>query len=381
MKLEKKKISVVTLIDYTNYGNRLQNYALKTYLTEMGYDVETLVIENDSVENKQSYRIISNLFKRNIFTNVNNLFTLHLPRMVQKAKNKLNHDERRKEILDKRIKLFMSFSIENLNERRLKLSEFDSSQYDYVVSGSDQVWNPGVYYDLSIYFLDFVEKGKRISYAASFGVSEVPENLQESYKDWLTDMNSISVREQAGAEIVHKLTGREVPVLVDPTMLLRKEQWLELTRQENKKLESKKYLLTYFLGEQSKETVDKIQNISKEYDLEIIHLNDQAGDIYAADPADFIDYINSSSLFLTDSFHGVVFSIILRKKFVAFKRGKMNSRMNTILSKFGLEGRKASNISSIDELMTINYENVDSILESEKETSDQFLKDALGIEE
>lgn len=152
-------------------------------------------------------------------------------------------------------------------------------------------------YANTINFLDFTDKEKRISYAASFGVSKIPENFKEDYKKWLTGLKAISLREDAGKEIVESLTDQKAIVVLDPTMLLDSEEWSKLAKPAKSKPKGK-YLLTYFLGDKSKEIINRIDYLSKTYDLEVVNLADKNDkETYETGPSEFIDFIKDSTIF------------------------------------------------------------------------------------
>ena len=172
-------------------------------------------------------------------------------------------------------------------------------------------------------------------------------------------------------------------MLIDPTMMLTKEKWLEISRPPNKK-PSAQYLLTYYLGDVSDEKYNWLRNITTKYGLTIINLakvDDR--EYYSADPAQFIYYIKHCTMFCTDSFHGVVFSILFEKPFVVFERDSktpsMNSRIDTILSKFKLEERKWDKIVEKDDAMSIDYSHVPEILEKERIKTYDYLKKSLKL--
>ena len=123
-------------------------------------------------------------------------------------------------------------------------------------------------------------------------------------------------------------------MLVDPTLLLTKKEWLRITKVHTNKPKSK-YLIVYFWGELPHERKDLIKKIAKKYNLEIVSIADlKDKQTYTADPSEFIDYINSASLVLTDSYHGTIFSILMGIPFFVFERigGKsMYSRIETLL--------------------------------------------------
>lgn len=373
------KIGIITLNGYFNYGNRLQNYALEQVLRSIGFKVETIIVDNKNLDvpiNRKKFldKIKGKKGKDLIFFSKNK---------IKKYLYNQNHLNLQRE------EIFKEFSLKYLSETDFTISEKNIPQdllnrYDYFITGSDQVWNPNYTSGSSIYFLTFAPKNKRISYAASFGVSEIPEEYIDNYKKWLSEMPHLSVREEAGAKIVKDLTGREATVSLDPTMLLTKEQWLSISQVPSHKL-IKGYLLTYFLGNIPKERENLLKDIAKRNDLEIVNLARVKEKIpYLTGPSEFIDYIDSASVFCTDSFHGAAFSILLETPFIVFERidnsPSMNSRIETLLTKFKLESRLVQNIKSNEQIFEIDYSHVPPILQKERDSSINYLKNALNID-
>src|SRR5699024_5201056 len=243
------------------------------------------------------------------------------------------------------------------------------------------VWNPFYIRGSSLFFLSFAPKEKRISYAASFGISSIPEEHLENYTEWISEMEHISVREEDGAEIVKQLTNREVPVVVDPTLLLTKEDWLVITKSAKNK-PKKDILLTYFLGEIPKNIQSKIKKYKRKYKLEVVNLaNPKYKNHYITDPAEFLDYIYSAKLFFTDSFHGAVFSILFETPFVVANRKSktpsMNSRIETLLHTFKLESRHVDNIKE-KEILDVDFSHTFDILASERNRAFYFLNKSIN---
>lgn len=380
---EKKKVGIVTLHGYFNYGNRLQNYAVEQVLKSLGFEVESIVNttrisrENDK-ENKRTVldkiNKVSNMRFKKIFHKLYNKIWYY------KNKNLIKESKKEKEIK------FKEFSNVLLNESNYKISLDNipndlGEKFDYFIAGSDQVWNP-LFNDTSeVNFLTFAPKEKRISLSASFGISEIPCEYVDDYQKWINDMDFISVREFEGAEIVKKLTGRDSEVLVDPTMLLNKNHWLNIAKKSNSKPDNK-YLFTYILGDYSYERKEMINEIANKYNLEIVNLADIKDlNAFASGPREFINFINSASLVFTDSYHASIFSIIFRTPFVVFSRDynnmSMNSRINTLFKKFNLDSRYENNIDFEKNLFDIDFDRTDEILNREKEKSINFLKNAL----
>lgn len=370
-----KKIGILTLNGYGNYGNRLQNYAMQEALENLGFTVETIINDRTKKNKAKLSDRIYTLTENSIYEVYKKIYNRYW-RYVNKNS------------IVKRTEVFKEFTLDYIKETGYSISKHNipddlSNKYDFFITGSDQVWNPNNLHGSSIYFLTFAEEHKRIAYAPSMGVSEIkPEDI-ENYKEWISGMHALSVREDDGAKIIKELTGRDAPVLVDPTLLLTKEKWVSISKEASNKPKGK-YLLTYFLGGVPKEYKKQIKNISKENNLEVINLGDiREKETYRTGPSEFIDYINSCSIFCTDSFHGAVFSILFEKPFIVYERMgtslSMFSRINTLLDKFQLESRKAEHIKNNEDVFNIDYSHVPEILEMERKKSFDYLKEALNI--
>jgi len=377
-----KKIGVITLNGYFNYGNRLQNYAVEQVLESLGFEVKTIINDTSSLRsgNNSFWDLLSKIKE------------VENKNILKKLKRMLNYFINKKKIdsyRNKKTKLFKDFSADYLNETDYSISIYDipadlTNRFDFFVTGSDQVWNP--YYvrkHSSINFLTFVPKEKRIALAPSFGVSEIPSEDEENFRKWISEMNELSVREYEGAKIIKNLTGREAEVLVDPTMVVKRKKWLSLSNEDPQKPDNN-YLMTYILGELPKQKKRQIKNFAGKNDLEIVDLAVKKGwSDYIAGPSEFINYISSASVIFTDSFHGTIFSILFKKPFVTFRRRgnhSMISRINTLFSKFDMKDRLENRINlKINEVMDIDFSNTDEILEKERKKTYEYLEKALDL--
>lgn len=370
------KIGIATIVDYKNYGNRLQNYALQEVLKSLGGQVETIVNTPYRPEPESS------AFKRYALRMKELGLRGNIDRIVDKAKG-----DPKGKLLNEKKAQFKDFTKEYIDETEYTVNPESipndlGELFDFFVTGSDQVWNPNYRKGSPFDFLTFAPTSKRIAYAPSFGVSSIPKEFNEDYTKWLSDFAHLSIREDAGAALIKKLTEREAPVLVDPTLLLTKEDWKNFSREPVVK-PSKKYLLTYYLGTLSSDKQTFIETIARENDLEIVNLASYSDSkYYTIRPDEFVDMINNAEIFLTDSFHGAVFSIILERPFVVFDRignvPSMNSRIDTLLSKFDLMDRKFDNIEKSN-LWNVDFNHVPSILVEERNKSLVYLKEALTI--
>ena len=376
-----KKIGILTINDYQNYGNRLQNYATQEVLKSLGFAIET-VINNTTYPDRSST-------STKILGKINNLKKMTIKEIYEKITLKFSNQVSKGKIEQysaKKLEAFKNFTSVNILETDYKITDNDipkglSDKFDYFVTGSDQVWNPIYRHGSPLDFLTFAQKNKRIAYSPSFGISEIPSEYVENYKTWLSEMSRLSVREEAGAKIIKDLTGREAVVLIDPTLMLTKKKWLSVSKKSPHK-PTKKYLLTYFLGSIAQENKRRIRKIAQENDLQIVNLADiKDKEAYTAGPSEFIDYINSASVLCTDSFHGVIFSIVLKTPFIVFDRignlPSMNSRINTILKTVQLNSRLLENVNTNKQVFEANYSHIAPIVEIERKRALAYLKEAL----
>lgn len=366
-----KKILLCTIVDYNNYGNRLQNYSMQEILKKLGYEVETL--RNKHFPSSRKRKLIL-LLKNKSFSYFFGLLKNKIFSKDQKSGKDILFSKRQENIkcFTKKYIKETDYSIYSDQGNLIPVDD-----YDFFVVGSDQVWNPEHRYGSQIDFLRFAPAEKRVAYSPSIGLDQLPLKYEGKYKKWISEIPMVSIREDAGAKIVKELTNRKVPVLLDPTMLLGKEEWKTIFKPSSGK-PSGNYLATYFLEGLNKTQLEFVNRVSRKNDLEIVHLlNYDYPEHYTVDPGSFIDYINSSELLLTDSFHGVVFSIIFNKPFVVFRRGNMNSRIDTILNRFSLLNRQAD-LLDFKDLFNINFTDVQAVLKIEQDRSIAFLKDALN---
>ncbi len=364
------KVSIITINDNNNYGNRLQNYALQTFLKgyidivkTIWYDEPTRFELKDIMKLKPIVKFLIN----------RNGFRYYLE----------------KEYLNECIR---TYNIKNFSQKYIDtdfvndLSKI-SNQYDYFITGSDQVWNPNFWSKSSnhanIRFLKFAPKEKRIAYAASIAIPSIPRDKKQFFKNGLNEMKAISMREKAGAELVKKLIGREVPVVADPTILLSKEEWqkIELVPEW---YHGEKYILTYFLGNPS----SIIENIAKKNGWKIYNLMDKSNlDLYASRVEEFVYLIEHAELVATDSFHACVFSILMNTPFLVVNRqqkgmANMSSRIDTLLDLFDFQDRYMINGEcglSDEEILHMDFSNIENIQEREKEYSFNYLKKTMNI--
>lgn len=348
-----KKIGIVTIVGpLGNYGNQLQNYALQQTLSKLGLYSETI----------QDIRFCKNPLS--IFT----YYKAIIHSFTRYKYKPLNHKKPLNFFFwHKKYIKNAPILIKSIEDEKKLLNYFDG-----FVVGSDQIWGPLCPWDSSeLAFLDFAPQELRVAYSPSFGSSEIPDKRKDEYKSYLSGFKALSVREYKGAEIIKNLIGIEVPVLIDPTMLLTTDEYDKIATSGPQR----KYIFLYMLGDLIEQYRDYINIISKENDWEIIDImkNPQFA---GSNPSDFIGLIRDSQMVITDSFHGTVFSLLYHKPLILFNRKgtfDMYSRLETLWKKFEIQSVENNDISQIN----INWDKFEQILQKERQVSINFLKDNL----
>ena len=354
------KYYIATYYQYDNYGTRLQNYALKKALEKFNVDIKTIYI-------KDNKRILEDMVK-----NIVSLFPTFF------SKQKIWKGNRKKKSKFKIFNSQLGFYKVKINDLK-KLDKIDSK----FIVGSDQVWSPKHLMSVSnakeLYFLNFVKNGKCFTYAPSFGTSDIPEELKIEYKNGLKKFEIISVREDAGKNILNELGFNNVEIMPDPVFLLEKNDWKNLIKNTSINI-NKKYILTYFLGKIDKKRNDEIKELAKKNGYEIVNIcgNYYDNKDFLASPEEFLKLIDCSEIVFTDSFHASAFSIIFKKNFFVVKRNdvKQFSRLETLLNKYDLknhiieDGKSFKNI----KLNYIEEEKIINKLRDESRIGMSFLK-------
>lgn len=351
------KIGVFTLYDLGNYGNRLQNYAVVKKLNSFtGVEAETVVV----------YPIIK--------------------RYIKKILKKIKVAKPDSKEYVKKTEMFAAFTQENIPTHiyfRLldRLTRRFDKKYDFYVAGSDQIWNPTYGTGLKEYYLlDFAKKEKKIFLSASFGLECIPEKLKRIFKKNLMGCKSISVREANAVRMLKEIGVNNVHCFLDPVFLLNRNEWMEIEK-EVKTVRKNKYLLTYFLSKQGNERVSEIDAFAKEYNLDIINLNNKSDlSNYILDPAEFLFLFRNAAFIVTDSFHGTAFSIIFNIPFITYGRedkiSETNSRMVSILSMLHLNHRM--NVKLTNDVMECDFFIANEIIQKEVAAMEEYLQSSIN---
>ena len=373
----KKKIGIACGCRKLNYGSVLQSYALCNVINNLGYDCNFVWINGSFLKH---YNIRFEKVAGVIFNSIKHP-TL-IPKVIRSFNRVFLNKTHYSISSDSKTK-FEAFT-QKMDIRVYNRKELAKKQFEYYkfVCGSDQIWNSYEYYLDPMYFLRFTERNKRIAYAPSFGTNTVSYYNRNTIKKYLRGFKRISVRESSGQHICRELVNRNVPVVLDPTLLMDNEQWIN--NLELKK-DTQEYCFVYFLNKpcpSAVKAIDRMRENMRIVALPIKYEEFKDNEVVDAGPKEFLNYLYNAKYVLTDSFHGTIFSINFNKQFLTFDRQyasqtTQSSRITDILERLGLKDRFITR--DMDEIFhnTINYEIVNSKLNLLRKKSLNYLKKAL----
>lgn len=378
-------IGILTLVPYDNYGGILQGYALQTVLERMGHKV---YIYNTKLYNYKSLKFkAKKLVKWSL-----RKYVLH--RKDEPFLRPFSYEDYRVSELKPFIKKYIHLTRTFHNGTQDIYNFTKEAGIEVVVVGSDQTWRPGLSPDLYHLFGDFIPKDspiKRIAYAASFGVDklEYSPNQLDVCKPLLQRFKAVSVRETSGIELCKKYFGVDAEWVLDPTMLLDKEDYMQLIKNYqpiDKKIDFMQYV--FFWDSHEREVISKIITIlnTKPVNLfperflwEVKNKEELVMSKFKPLEEWLYGYANSKFV-VTDSFHGTVFCIIFNVPFIVVSP-KAVTRFKTLLSLFGLKHRLVIKPEEVTEELVnerIDWEKVNKKREELKKQSIDFLRKALS---
>lgn len=335
-----KKTALLSVHSDPNYGSMLQAYALSAVLNKLGCENEYISYEPHKKQNVLVV-LIKQLVK----------YCLILLRIKKTTKTEYSYWKTPE--FKKQKELFNQFHVTNIPTSDKKYYSNTISEandvYKQFVIGSDQTWSPLLSSNPnSISFLPFVvDKSKKTSYAPSIGTTHINDEYLQILKNKLSTFKNLSCREYSNAQLLTSYLGRKVEFVLDPTLLLTKEEWMKLS--EPIEL-PKQFVLCYILGVKKSiyEYASKLAKI-KNLPLYIIVTRPEylsyKNALKDVSVGQFLSLINQASYVVTDSFHGSIFSINLGTNFYAFAKREVNNgytdndRIMDFLSCFHIEDR------------------------------------------
>ena len=369
------KLGLLTFHDAANYGATLQAYALQAFLDGEGFDCEYLDYRNE--RRRQMYdmgwQVADSLRRGDVMAAAK--YFAGTP-FMQLRKHR-----------------FAAFRQANLkvSSREYRTSgelKAAAGEYGKFIVGSDQVWNPDNNGADTAFLLDFLDDSQRkIAYSSSFGVSEIPAGLKDAYARCLNGIGRIAVREQAGSRLVRELTGRDVPVVMDPVFLPGREHWdgVAGARPENEKPFVFAYTNrggqaeAFFRATRYPMAGKTLRKLTRQTSpLDFIRRDVEV--VYCLSPSEFLRNIRDAEIVLTASFHCLSFAILFNKPFICFLTGDegKDERPSGLLQALELEDRIFSPDMKLDDVNApIDYTRVNKKLDELAAQSKAWLLAAL----
>ncbi|MCL5127855.1 polysaccharide pyruvyl transferase family protein [Algibacter sp. L4_22] len=365
-------IKTITCHEVYNYGASLQEYALLAYLNKLDHKAETIHYKPAYLCDRYDFWYIANKKYEKFFITKAFYIFIKLPERLQFLKRKKNFDNFSKNHIKTTKKLYKSN-----DELKTNLPEAD-----IYICGSDQIWNSFFQNGKDpAFYLNFVPQTKlKISYAASFAIDKLENNIKDFVKSNISNLHHISVRESSGKTILEDLGIKNVTQVLDPVFLLNKKEWSKL----EKDLEIiEDYIFVYDFDSNPLIQI-MAKKIKKKTGWKIISVNKNIKysdrNFWHKGPSSFLNLVKNAKFVISNSFHAVAFSIIFEKDFVVFNRtSSINTRMRDLLNSISLNDLLILDQNMIDKhkLNTINYNVPNKFLNNLIISSKTYLKDAL----
>ena len=351
---EIEDVIIVSHFGLVNYGQRLQSHAIVYLLDQLGLTATVAAPYNHPI--KQMAKDVAKSLVPSFLWN-------------KKA----------------RYVSFKEFSRHYTPYRIIPASKLKdiAPRYRMAIVGSDQVWSP--YYLKSkrypeSYFLEFMPKERKVALSPSFGVSDVPDDMKAFYVKGLLSFARLSVREDAGAAIIKRLTGLDATVLIDPTIAVSSEHWRDIASYTA--CPKNDYILLYYLGGVNEEARRRINEFATRNKCEIVDLANDKNGRQNAGPAEFVGLIDRAKYLVTDSFHGTALALLMHTPFCIVRRldkydRDMFSRMDTLVQKTGCSGRVFDPLCDEFPDSVINWELIESNIARERSLFMSYLNEEI----
>lgn len=329
------KINIITCHDVYNYGASLQAYALSTYLMAIGHEVEIIDYKPDYLSHHYEFGYVDERNKYYQLCKKSKIFHfVYSLRLVPVTFATW-----------RRIKPFSRFKKERLKCSKrysnLKSLQLDPPNGDLYIAGSDQIWNCNLPNGKdAAFFLSFGTPKRKVSYAASFAMSSIPNEYKEMLKSYLANIDSISVREESAVSLLANI-GYKSKAVIDPVYLLKKELWNDFAG--NVRIIKEQYVLVYNLNHNNTSAIKtEAIRVAKKHGCIIVAIDSSfkckfsKRNIHDAGPVEFVNLIKNASYVVTDSFHGMSFALIMQKPFSVWHKHSDSSRIYDLLSDIGV---------------------------------------------
>ena len=363
------KIGILTFHRAHNYGAMLQAYALLTFLREQGHDVE--FVDYWPKSHQKQYVLIKPIRGVGFINKAINLLSDYLT-IIRRYIRMQKFNKFASNFLD--LKPLAKYTSNNFHIKK--------GLYDCIIVGSDQVWRTQEYegkyvgFDPMFFCQNIPETTRCITYAASMGIISLNDRDRQLFQQYLKSFDTILVRENTLKELINSLN-YDADVVLDPTLLLTREQWNKLLPQS--RYHQQKYVLYYELI-QSKEAMDFATEKAKSMGCDLLIMNAQVhtiprkNHISDASPIDFLHAIRDAEFVVATSFHGTAFSTIFEKQFITIGLSKNADRVQTLLTHLNISDHYQPHPKTIND---INYSNIRPLFDKMKSKSQNLLLSAL----
>ena len=392
-----KRIAILTLV-INNYGTKLQSYALCKALKSFDLvDPEVINLQGSWVGRNMKIsrmRQLVDVFKtyklksfKRIFDFIRYAFQYII---IRKESNAY------KSAVDKQDDLYLKFdanipyskevyTIDNIRDGNLL------SKYDFYLVGSDQVWNGPRVGCLDVYMCDFLhQKRSALSYAASFAIDSIPDNMKDDYFRYIQNMDTLLVREGGGGKLCKQLGREDARHVVDPTLLLEGKDYEALISNPVDLVGADSFIMVYSLTTSMK-IYEEASKLAEKYNCKMAMLKrgahppiastfKNAVDLIEVGPAEFLSLIKYAKCVVTGSYHALLFSLLLHTNFYIYldNANAENDRLVSALSMFGMENQLYYETSSLPKTMPqIDFETVEPVLNANRKESLRLLRESI----
>ena len=388
-----KKVAILTLV-IDNYGTKLQSYALCKAIMKLNL-VEPVVVSLQGSWHGSSVKIsrikqlidVFRTYKLKSFKRSLDYLRWIYEFKIIRTNAKAYYDaDVKREALFQKFDKYIPYSKEVYSLEDVRSGKL--SNYDMFLVGSDQVWNAPRVGCLDVYMCDFLhEKRSALSYAASFAIDNIPSNLVREYTKYIQNMKTLLVREKRGVELCRQVGRDDARHVLDPTLLLERKDYEELTCNPYDIVGTEDYVLVYSLTSSMK-IYEEASKLAKRNNCKMVMLKrtpcpplassyKDAIDLLEVGPAEFISLIKYAKCIVTGSYHALMFSLLMHSNFYIYldNASAENSRLISALSMFKIESQlyyETSNLPTC--LPNVNFDAADLILRSKRKQSLDLLR-------
>ena len=352
-------IGIITFHRAVNYGAVLQCFALQQALDNIGAENEVIDYRCEFIEKHYSY--------------VPTVSIVHIKQFIKECFQFPTKYKARKKFdrfLENNIRLSSEYIIaKDISKHK--------QTYNTIITGSDQVWNLAISGEDTAYLLDFAGNDvKKISYAASLGPIDIEAKYLNQIKKYINRFDVVSLREPAAVDTIRCIYNKNIEVDVDPTVLLDSKTWDILVSKSNLKVD--KFIFVYLMQD-SEILREKAMQIAEEKDLKILYIgmvnniNIKGKNMKGASVEDFLWMIKNAEYVVTNSFHGIMFSLFFEKIFYwAYQKGKnmSNPRFEMLYQYYGIEKCCCNK----NKLENLDYEYIKQKMDEQRQVSIDNLK-------